>query len=308
MGSSPGDGRFPVFIVGMERSGTSLLRSILNGSSALAIAPETHFINRWMGRWGDRDPGNAEVFEGFWRDFSTSQHFSKLGLDPDEVGPLLRGRGVSWRDVHASLLAAFASSQGKERLGEKVPAYFRHLDRLFDWYPDARVIYSVRDPRAVVASHRMLDESWASVSDFELVRRWRERATMAVRWSTHPQVKIVRYEDLIADQRGTLASLCRFVEVPIEVAMLTRPRAVSRGTGPLEPGAAVVSSQVDAWRRRLSTSDAQMIAYATRRQAAGLGYDSETEIGGAIRLRLGFEAAQWGVRASWRRLRRRAAR
>lgn len=283
-----------------------MMRSILNASADLAIAPETHFVNRWLSRCRDLDPAEPDAFDEFWRAFSTSDHFAKLHLDADEVGHSLRRTGVaSWRDVHVGLLNAFASSQGKRRLGEKVPAYFRHLDRLLEWYPDARIIYSVRDPRGVVASHRMLDEPWARVSDFELIRKWRDRAVTAVQWSGHPQMKIVRYEDLIADQRGTVASLCRFVDIAVEDAMLSRPLAVGGGAGaPLEPTGAVATTQVGAWRERLSPAQADVVAYATRFEARALGYDSISKVSVTTRLRFTANVVAWAAHALSRRMRR----
>lgn len=296
----------PVFIVGMERSGTSLLRSILNASASLAVAPETHFVNRWVPQWHRRDPADPLVFDEFWERFSVSGHFAKLQLDAHAAAQALRGADVSsWADVHIGLLRAFAAAHGKDRLGEKVPAYSCHIEMLFRWYPDARIIYSVREPRAVVASHLALDEPWARGTDYELIRKWRKRAAGALRWAGHPQVVVIRYEDLIAEEEATLIRICRFIDIPLEPDMLGGRRGGdTREGGSLDPASAVVPTQVEAWRGRISARQADLIAFGTRRQATALGYDVENTAGAAIRLRSAAAAVGFAAVAAPRKMRR----
>ena len=301
MGRGDERARQAVFVVGMERSGTSLLRSILNGSRELAVAPETHFVNRWLPRWAGQDASNPMVFERFWNEFTASQHFAKLQVEPDLVWDSLRDGGIEcWRDVHVGLLAAFASARGRVRLGEKVPAYFRHIDRLLEWYPDARIVYSVRDPRAVVASHRVLDEPWAAGSDYELCRKWRQRASAAVRWAEHPQVEIVRYEDLVDDAGHTVRAICRFVGIEPSDEMLMRASPAASHDR-VDPAGAVADTQVAAWRQRLSPRQAELIAWATRSESISLGYDSTADLPLSARARFAAEAAAFAARASWKR-------
>src|SRR5579863_7571081 len=149
----------PIFIVGMSRSGTTLLSRMLDAHSQIAIFPET-----WMYVVLDR-LGCLEEITDSWQ----------AALFFNEVWQNLKG----YRDPGASVLARFASKElgylgptakvlerlgrayAKERnariWGEKTPAHALWLPQIRALFPQARILFMVRDPRDVLVSY---DDRW----------------------------------------------------------------------------------------------------------------------------------------------------
>ena len=150
----------PVFVVGVPRSGTTLLSAMLNAHPDIAISPETFFLE-WALRRRDVDPREEQGFERFWDDYSASKSFESLGLDNAVLRNNLPAGGErTFVAIFASILQTYAEAHGEARCGEKTPRHYLYIDTLLEWFPRATVVFVVRDPRAVAAS--LLRVPWAS--------------------------------------------------------------------------------------------------------------------------------------------------
>lgn len=188
----------PVFIFCSARSGSTLLRVVLGSHSQLyapAELPLTHLAVRAETRW-----------------IKTS--LEALGLTTDDVENMLWDR----------LLADALARSGKPTVVVKTPANVRIWRRIAEIWPDARFIFLLRHPAAVVASlHKSWDPDWHNgqtgtankVIDYSLRRMGQvEEARSALPGLT------VRYEELAADPAGVTHRICEFLGVPFEPAML----------------------------------------------------------------------------------------
>jgi Sulfotransferase family len=209
------------FVVGVPRSGTTLLRLMLDAHSGLAIPPETHFLPKLIrvcreAEAAGEDP-RARVIEFLtghrrWRDFD---------LDEAEVRARLGGDGGLTPAVAArAFYDAYAAKQGKARWGEKTPQYLKTLKRIAGALPEAHFIHIIRDGRDVALS--LLDVSWgprtvedAAVQWTTQIRRARRKARSIAHYTE------VRYEGLVADPEPIVRRICEFVELGFEPAMLT---------------------------------------------------------------------------------------
>src|SRR5687767_7251824 len=151
-------GRQPApFVVGVSRSGTTLLRLMLDAHPQLTIPPETHFVPeliRAAGRRRASAEGLAEIIvsQRQWGDFGVDEAELRLRLEAlDRVEP-------------AGALRAFyglyAEKQGKPRWGDKTPIYVEHMRGIAKALPEARFVHLIRDGRDVALSRirRALDE------------------------------------------------------------------------------------------------------------------------------------------------------
>lgn len=268
-----------IFIVGSGRSGTSLLRTLLNLDPQVALAPETHFLDQWLPRfWGSGD--DRAVARSLGVAYRDSAHLRSLALPDDVVGPLLAA-AASPQELFAGLLDAYARQHDATCGGEKTAAHFRYVDRLLDWFPDARVVFMVRDPRAVVASLVALDAPWAQGTTRTHAELWRAAAAAALRWRDHPQVDIVRFEDLVADPEGVLQDLApRLLGRPFDpkwIADRSADVTARLDNGSLLSNAPVDPSRASAWRDRLRPVDEALVARACRDLAVPLGYPIPSE-------------------------------
>ena len=320
----------PIFIVGVGRSGTTLLRSLLSAHSRVAIAPETHYM-KLANRRGDLARGRPVDFEDFWRRFVATGRFADLGISEPKVLAGLRPlRQPDHRSIFGLLLALYAGRWSKPRAGEKSPSHVDYIGELLRWFPEARVIAMQRDPRAAAASKLTVD--WAvhaprpslrqgivaNRRQYHLVQtaaRWaRVHEVVLPPWQHDDRVRTVRYEDLVADPVPVLRALCGFIGEDYEDAMLrtrdaARDPAPDRNGGPSLRGAAahyerarqpVNTASLNRWQQRLTTAEITTIEAICHRSMAEAGYPLLTPAADRNRFETmarrhlrGLKAAEW---------------
>ena len=132
----------PIFIIGTGRSGTTLLRQMLDAHPRIHITHESaiYFYRALAPR---RTPV-AGWLERYFDTFS----FAWLRLDPDEIRRELSAQPAGMPDAAAvrALLRCAARRRGKPRYGEKDPLCTLSLAHIFADFPDPRVIYVAHAP------------------------------------------------------------------------------------------------------------------------------------------------------------------
>lgn len=266
----------PFFVVGMPRSGTTLLSSFLSAHPRLTVSPETHYLSHWLPRYRHLDLADPALFAYFWTRFIEGSEFAGFGLDPEDVAGRIP-RPATFEKVFSALLTAFAHKQRKPRWGEKTPAHFEHIHTLLAWYPHARVIFLMRDPRAVVASLSRVP--WATNDVLKHCGRWQRSANLALRWSEERRVATVRFEDLVADPDATLARLYAYLgERP-------GPGSAQRESSHLMVGASgwalnhiaktqepLAPERAEGWKRELSRRHARIVERTCGAGMEAFGY------------------------------------
>lgn len=273
----------PIFIVGIPRSGTTLIRAMLSSHPRITISPETHYLSIWMRRLGHLDVGCPQGFEAFWREFVQTDQFSHLDIDPDTTRTRILGYGpVTHRTIFTGLMEGFAGKMGKPRWGEKTPRHYLHIDTLLEWFPKARVIYLVRDPRAVVSS--MLATPWGGRDTEISVQEWLQCLRIMGKWEEDERVHVVAYEQLVSDPEQQLRRICRFLDEEYSPAMGDRSQAdlllekrqgwarqaVAEALKPLS------QDSITKWRSNLSGYQVAVIEHLARREMLSLGYEPIT--------------------------------
>jgi hypothetical protein len=284
-------------VVGCPRSGTTLVRAILNAHPDVAIAPETHFVRRYL------IPAPVAP-DRLLADLVASTEFADTGLDPDAFrreASLLRDGPAA---ILLGLMRAFAAARGATVIGEKTPNHLLHMRLLEESFAGARFVHVVRDPRAVVHSLRTVPWSTGSIErDAEMWRRY-----MIVARTRPPRrpgaLHEVRFERLLHRPEATVRALARFVGVGYTPDMLA-PEARRDGAGdperepwkagvagPLEP------ARSDRWRSGLAPREIRVVEAVAYGEMGRLGYRPVTS---ARRLlpAAAFTAARRAVRV-WR--------
>jgi len=180
-----------VVVYGALRSGTTLLRLMLDGHPRLSCPGETDFIFDHLtgsAREGRYDRGALERDRIYRAHMAAHADIPLARHDPD---------------------AFIARIAGEDKIA--VLMLHRHLDRVLELYPGMRVIHMLRDPRDVARSS--IGMGWAGTT-YHGVGHWidTERGWQATgaRLPAH-QVLTLRYEDLIRDTEDELGRLCAFV-------------------------------------------------------------------------------------------------
>lgn len=190
----------PIFVIGCARSGTTLVRLILDSHPNISAGAETKFL-----------PELAEMVE-------RSRLDGKFDLSRPDVLELMRG-------FYGRLQSDYMARRGKRRWAEKTPSYTLHLPLINELYPNAQYVHVIRDGRDVVASTR---DRWGYRAALgTALRKWRRYVTVARAFGRRlppGRYHEVRYEDLVRDPQTTARELVAFLGEPWDPAVLTYDR------------------------------------------------------------------------------------
>ncbi|MDZ4699831.1 MAG: sulfotransferase [Rhodothermales bacterium] len=311
----------PFFIVGASRSGTTMLRLLLNAHSRIGVPKELAFFTQAMQKGALTASARGRLTAATQRDFLhaflTKKHhiFTRVDVAALEAS-ILKAHPTDLRAALDSVMAAWLTEQGKERWGEKTPKNLFYVDYIHALYPEARFIHIVRDPRAVVYSMnrfaRFLNDSvlnafnwYLSVKDgYGLLKR-------AVPASL---VMTIRYEDLVAGVEDTARRMCEFLGESFEPAMLDFYRESETNIHPAsaELGGVntltqpISTASVDKWRGGLATSEIALVEAVCGPLMEEMGYTLTGErLAGSAHLSLQARLAYCQVQR-WRHRRMRA--
>jgi hypothetical protein len=212
---------FP-FVVGCGRSGTTLLRAMLDSHPALVVPFESRFIPALLERDhafrvdGVLDP---DRLVDALRD---DEHFRAWDLSEADVRNRLRD--VRPADVAGAVRTMFelcATRACKPRYGDKSPPYVMRLPLLAGAFPEGRFIHLVRDGRDVALA--FMDADFGPESAARLALHWRLRVERGRQAGTElgPERYLeVHYEDLVAHPEPALRTICAFIDLDYDDAML----------------------------------------------------------------------------------------
>ena len=210
------------FVVGAPRSGTTLLRLMLDAHSQLAIPPETGFVPVLA----DLDPAATDVRAAAFDAITGFPTWPDLHVaNADFERALARIESCTVADSVRCFYALYAARLGKERWGDKTPNYGLKLDRVERVLPEAHFVHIIRDGRDVALSARGL---WfAPARDMTtLARDWTRRVTTARTLGRSARSYLeVSYERLLAEPERELRRVCEFVDLPFEEGLLEYHRS-----------------------------------------------------------------------------------
>ncbi len=258
----------PVFVLGVNRSGTTLLSLMLDAHSRVAIPYESHFFVPYFKR-------RAEL--GDLRDEDDRLALVKRILDEPYVRRWDRrpapedvdlGRCTGLEGTIRQVYLAYARRHGKDVWGDKTPSYVTEIDVLNAMFPDARFVHIVRDGRDVALS--VLRQAWGAGDFMTAVRHWADAVRCArkmLRMLPAGRWRELRFEDLVADPEPHVRRLTEFLGLDFEPGMLSNyTRKAAEKVGDVinkhhahlseKPSAA----QAYKWRETLSPAD-QAVAH-----------------------------------------------
>lgn len=271
----------PVFLVGSERSGSTLLAHMLDHHPELAWALALEFAGGLL-RAPDQWPPLPTVHDRLRH----SWYVRRTGL---RIDPRL-----TYVELVHDFLEQERARKGKGRIGATV---HRDFDRLPWLFPAGRFIHLLRDPRDVSRSAiglGFVGNVWGGA------RRWvdAERRWDALCAHVAPARRYeVRYEQLIRHPADTLRGICAFIGVPYSAAMLGYP--ADTNFGPAD------ATRIASWRHEAAPADVRVIEAVAGDLLEARGYQPS----GLAPLRIGLlRRLWWREHDRYRRIRFRVAR
>ena len=261
----------PIIIGGSQRSGTTLMRVILDSHPRIACGPESSLLT------GGFIPENL------------SRRFDILLPEISR----LRARARDHAHFVEVFLTQYATNRGKGRWAEKTPQNVSYLPFIFRHFPAAKFIHLIRDGRDAVCSirthpkFRIVDGRPVASNIHRPLRpciqSWLRDTAAGMQWRGHPQYMEFHYEKLVSDLEPTLRRLCDFINEPWHPAMLefhaqdepsrdpTRFIANEAATQPLSRQA------LHRWRKELSADELQLFYCLAGKRMTELGYEMDSD-------------------------------
>jgi hypothetical protein len=278
-----------VFIVGCPRSGTTLLRHIVSAHPQIVITPEAHWIPLWFKRRRGLTP-DGFITPELVSELLADNKFALFGLGREALMSLAgSGRPISYASFVTGIFDLYGEARGKEVVGNKTPDSARRMGTLHTLWPEARFVHLIRDGRDVALSLM----NWPSVSTKKpgTFPTWKDdpASTAALWWELNvrrgreagealgPKLyRELRYESLVAHPAQVCATLCEFLGLAYDEAMLNyhenfRDDPGSDRVHDRQP----IASGLRNWRAQMSANDVERFEAAAGVLLEELGYPRE---------------------------------
>jgi hypothetical protein len=272
----------PVFIIGTERSGTNLLRLILNSHSSIAVPHPPHimkFFRPIEPLYGDLRKDNN--FRQLTNDVCrlVELHPYPWEIKPDRGKVFLHAKDRNLINIYFEVYNQYLDFTGKKRWACKSTFMIEHVAEILRYYPDARFIYMVRDGRDVAVSAKSSIFNHFHV--FYTARRWKREQELGMSWLSKlcpKHIMLVKYEDLIADPLSVTKRICGFLDEHFEDTMLEYYRSdEAKKCGSLSiswenTSRPVMIHNADKFRHSLSDHEILLFEAIAYRELRELGY------------------------------------
>ena len=285
------------FIAGQAKSGTTLLAALLDNHPELLVLPqETAYFPTVLTKY--RNAGRRAQF-----DYLTTKSFSRVlfGGEPKwrehEYANFPQQKFLEMfervafdsananRDLLALMAESYAATIGVpldrvQRWIERTPANRNHVDEIVARFPNAKLLVTLRDPRAILATQIALEKSRKTkrFSVYYVIAHWRVAAKLArrVRSGDVPGL-FVQFEQLVSEPSSVMKNVCDYLEIEFDSAVVLTPTKIGQPWGG-NSAAQIAFSQVSAepasrWESELSENEIGWVEWHCRDLMPEFGYE-----------------------------------
>ena len=296
MRSLPFDQR-ACFIAGQAKSGTTLLAALLDGHPELLVLPqETAYFPTVLKKY--RDAGRRAQFdyltkESFsrvlfagepkWReheykDFPQQKFhetFERIAFDPANAE----------RDLLVLMTEAYAETIGVpldrvKRWIEKTPANRNHVDEILSRFPHAKLLVTLRDPRAILATQIALEKTRKTkrFSVYYVIAHWRVAAKLARRVRAGDVSGLfVQFEQLLSEPATVMKDVCDYLDINFDPEVVLKPTKIGEpwaGNSAAQVAFSKVSAEpASRWQQELSEDEIGWVEWHCRDLMSEFGYE-----------------------------------
>ncbi len=247
----------PIFILGAQRSGTTLVRLLLNNHPRIAIPDESTFLMPILKSKYLKQAISGERLKNFIRYLQVNKEFEIWNFDNSKtIDALLNKKSYSLHGLISVIFKSFCEAKGKPRWGDKTPSFFRKADILSKLFPQAKYLHIVRDGRDVFASYKKMKvmRNYAAVNALE----WRYKVWKIENFLSgiNPSDKItIRYEDLVANPEDVMKQVFNTIEEEYDDGILEFHKDSKYNVGKNHSNLIyqpISSSNTNKWKKELS--------------------------------------------------------
>ena len=277
----------PIFMIGAERSGTTLVMALLGSHSRIAVPEVVWYYPRfypYLHTFGDLSREDNFRTLASEMVFGLKTPFWGMNVNPrtivDEVIELAPER--SFAGLYAGMHLRFAQYVNKPRWGEKTPHNLFFVGPMHEDFPNAQFIYITRDGRDACVDY--MESSFGPTNIYCAAHSWKRCRNAVRQWREPLREKglwlDVCYEDLVRRPEEVMRNVCNFLDEPFEEGMfdfyksdLAKARGASRDHAPL--GHAISDRYVGIHKDLLSLRDQRIFAAVAGKELAEAGYSCD---------------------------------
>ena len=196
----------PVIIGGCARSGTTLIRVMLDSHKNIYCGPETGLLY------------TKTINDNKIRNISRQ-------LDiPYDVLVRMKKESKSNIQFIENIFKKLQQDTQKTRWGEKSPMNVLHINRIFKYFPNARFVHMIRDGRDTACSLKHFPNTRVVEGEVikldtnnplnECIQRWVHDVRKGIEWRRDPRYMEVKYEDLVSEPEKTIREVLDFLNEP----------------------------------------------------------------------------------------------
>lgn len=267
-----------IFVVGPTRSGTTLMREILNKHSKIGIVGETHLFNFFD--YGKRDIVKIRNLVPIYR---KKHKFTTI----DSYIDFLQKNITEWEFYNKQKLKSvleknFNNKNPKEFLedlfdfvypnkiikGEKTPVHVLHYNTIKNYYPNAYFIQMIRNPFAeinsLLAKYKAIDSNIIHKLRYIIphCRRWNYIAKKGYyRNSENSKYKVVKFENLVNSPTQEIKSICKFININFEEEMLNISKINSSFESNYKAEKGFSDYVINKWKNELRPNEKKIINF-----------------------------------------------
>ncbi len=252
-----------IFILSAPRSGSTLLRVLLNRIPEIVSPPETYFLEFYRNN-KNYDPSRAEdrkILADYWVNFRNHLNVRNL-YDRKAFNALVVDEARSWADIFSILVQLYARDARKKMtensiICEKTPLHIEFQKELLEIFPKAHIVYLIRDPRDVVASLKTCP--W-STSNVKLNANYWCKTTNLIQ--DRENSILIKYEDLVETPEVQFGRISQLLQIDID-DKLFQDQAPNEDKESLDPKnldsyKPIDTSFKDRWKTKLSEPDHEL--------------------------------------------------
>jgi hypothetical protein len=285
------------FIAGQAKSGTTLLTALLDNHPELLVLPEeTAYFPTVLTKYGSRgrraqfdylttESRSNVLFGGASRrgkrdysDFPRARllnTFERAAFDPATID----------RDLLVLMAESYATTLGLpldriKRWVEKTPANRDHVPTILSRFPRAKILVTMRDPRAILAAQIALEKTRKTgrFSVYYVIAHWRVAAKLAKRvLNGEVDGLVVPYEQLARTPSILMRRVCDYLEIAFDSGTVLTPTKAGHswsGNSAAQTDFSQISTEpITRWERELSEDEIGWVEWHCRDLMSGFGYE-----------------------------------
>jgi hypothetical protein len=281
------------FILGRPRSGTTLMRTLLDAHPSVNIPLENSGMIHLYFKYSRVSRWDGKKLTELWNDFRDLNFIENWHLDwvcIKDIFDRVSGTQLSFHEVIKVFYFFYQSEFAKDQitcLGDKSPLNSLYSKELYRAFPQSKFIHLVRDYRANLAS--MSKHSVFSPSSTVILMQWKKSVRQIGKLATqHPESYLqIKYEELVSNPEDTCREICKFLNVRYIPEILDseyRKNAVrniynSTFLNQWQPDLSgkITGSNINKWRGELGAGTIRKADYIAGEMGRQFNYEPESE-------------------------------